>query len=299
MLSGLVIACSFVGPTAISEANDGSPKCQVSEPTTGPSDQIRGGTMITYTAKCEQRETVTTEVTIKSGDSLLSKATDEITVSGDLSLTNSLHLPAPSGAEACVTVGETQVCTQISLLPGAGPDPNKPPNASFDTNCVDLTCKFTDTSRDPDADGSIRAWTWDFGDGESISKEEPNDPTHSYSAAGDYEVLLTVTDNRGATDSTTRSVTVYAPLTIDTTSLPAAKKKVAYSTNLEASGGKPSYSWSVASGTLPKGLSLASDGALSGTPKTPGTYSFTVQVVDAQEPSKSASRTLTLQVTPR
>lgn len=328
--------------------------------------------MISYSVKCAQRETaVPAQVTVKSGESLLFKATDQLTVSGDLTWTNSLHLPVPSGAEVCVTADETTACAVVSLLP------NSPPEAAFDTHCVELTCTFTDKSTDPDgsidgrtwdfadggvssdqspshsysasgtyvveltvtddrgathsttrsvtvnasptasfdtscvdltcaftdnsvdSDGSIVAWAWDFnGDGTIESAEKA--PSHSYSAAGTYDVILTVTDDGGAEDSTTQSITVaYAPLTIDTASLPAAKKKTAYSTQLQASGGKPDYSWSVISGSLPPGLSLSPDGTLGGTPKIPGSYSFTAQVVDQQEPSKSASRGFTIQIAPR
>lgn len=199
----------------------------------------------------------------------------------DVVLGNDLHV--------CFAIGDP--------TPPCADDANAAPTASFETtSCIEFTCSF-DATGSFDSDGTISSYTWDFGDGQT-STDEP-DPSHLYPDAGMYEVVLIVTDNDGAKDSTTKSVTVYAPLTIDTTSLPTATKRVAYSTNLEASGGKPSYSWSVASGTLPSGLSLASDGVLSGTPKKPGTYSFTVHVVDEQEPSTSASRTLTLEVAPR
>jgi PKD repeat protein len=56
-----------------------------------------------------------------------------------------------------------------------------------------------------DADGSIASYAWNFGDGGSSSQANPS---HSYSAAGSYNVTLTVTDNDGATatDNTTASV---------------------------------------------------------------------------------------------
>jgi hypothetical protein len=71
------------------------------------------------------------------------------------------------------------------------------------------------------------------------------------------------------------------PLEIITDSLPDASWEEFYSVNFQATGGNPPYMWSVVAGTLPPGLSLASDGTFSGTPTTPGTYDFTVKVQDS------------------
>jgi subtilisin family serine protease len=86
------------------------------------------------------------------------------------------------------------------------PPPNDPPSASFTELCTDLTCGFTDTSTD--GDGSVVAWAWTFGDGGSSVEQ---DPAHTYDVAGTYTVMLTVTDDRGASDTTSRSVTVTDP----------------------------------------------------------------------------------------
>jgi putative Ig domain-containing protein len=67
-------------------------------------------------------------------------------------------------------------------------------------------------------------------------------------------------------------------LSITTSGLPVATVGAAYSTTLSASGGSGTKSWTVASGSLPAGLSLATDGVLSGTPTAPGTTSFTANV---------------------
>ena len=98
-----------------------------------------------------------------------------------------------------------------SLAWGEGTEPpppppaNEPPSASFTYQCDYLECSFTDTSSD--LDGSIVAWSWTFGDGGTSSAQHP---THTYGAAGTYTVILIVTDNEGATDSTSKAVTVAA-----------------------------------------------------------------------------------------
>ncbi len=50
---------------------------------------------------------------------------------------------------------------------------------------------------------------------------------------------------------------------------------------LQATGGVQPYAWAISDGALPAGLTLASDGTVSGTPASAGTFAFTVQVSDA------------------
>ncbi len=84
---------------------------------------------------------------------------------------------------------------------------NYPPIADADgpyAGVVGETITF-DGSPSHDPDGNIVNYTWDFGDGAvgyGVS------PTHVYTVAGDYTVVLTVMDNFGATDSDTTVVTV-------------------------------------------------------------------------------------------
>jgi leucyl aminopeptidase len=91
---------------------------------------------------------------------------------------------------------------EVGKTSSAGPT-NAPPVANFRSRVVRRTAAFTDRSRDQD--GSIVARAWDFGDGKGSTMTSP---THAYSAPGTYDVTLTVTDDDGATDSKTQSVTI-------------------------------------------------------------------------------------------
>lgn len=90
-----------------------------------------------------------------------------------------------------------------------------------------------------------------------------------------------------------------AHLAISTSSLPAGLTNVPYSTTVAVTGGAPVYTWSLVSGTLPPGLSLAaSSGVISGTTSQQGSYSFTVGVSDSlgNQTSKSYSFSIAVAV---
>lgn len=81
---------------------------------------------------------------------------------------------------------------------------------------------------------------------------------------------------------------------VTTASLPPGLKGISYSQTLAAENGSAPFTWSVAAGNLPSGLSLSEAGVISGTPTTRGDFSFTVSATDAD--SAVAARDLTLAV---
>ncbi len=82
-------------------------------------------------------------------------------------------------------------------------DGNQTPVAAFSFAATDLSVDFTDASTD--ADGTIASWSWDFGDGNSSTEQNP---THVFATAGTFNVTLTVTDNGGLQSSIAQDVTV-------------------------------------------------------------------------------------------
>jgi PKD repeat protein len=95
--------------------------------------------------------------------------------------------------------GEVEDYTANVVSGGA----NLPPTADFTFTTNGLTATFTDASTD--SDGTVVAWSWNFGDGGVSTLQNP---VHTYATAGTYNVTLTVTDDDGAADPVVKPVTV-------------------------------------------------------------------------------------------
>ena len=73
---------------------------------------------------------------------------------------------------------------------------------------------------------------------------------------------------------------VSGVLTITSLNLPSGSMQIAYSQVLSVVGGTAPYTWAVASGALPVGISLSAGGVLSGVPTAAGACYFAVRVTD-------------------
>ncbi|MEZ4922088.1 MAG: PKD domain-containing protein [Crocinitomicaceae bacterium] len=76
---------------------------------------------------------------------------------------------------------------------------------TFTNQCDGNAMNFTDNSTIT-APGTITGYSWDFGDGNTSTAQNPS---NNYASDGTYTVSLTVTDNNGCTNTSTQNVTVY------------------------------------------------------------------------------------------
>ncbi len=107
-------------------------------------------------------------------------------------------------------------------------------------------------------------------------------------------------DSAGASVTETLSITINVPppLSVATRSpLTSGTVGTAYTFTLQASSGIQPYTWTLTTGTLPPGLSLASNGVISGTPTLAGLYTFTVQVTDSSKPNPQVANSGNLSLT--
>ena len=113
-------------------------------------------------------------------------------------------------------------------------------------------------------------------------------------AAGTSNFTVQVADTSGAKATAPLTIAIGAGLSIATASLPNGVVGILYSQPITASGGTGNYTWTVASGSLPPGLTLASTGTISGTPSTAGTSNFTLQVSDTSGAKTSGPFSITV-----
>ncbi len=100
-------------------------------------------------------------------------------------------------------------------------------------------------------------------------------------AAGTYSFTALVSDSLSLAVRSLSLTVLAEPLSMATSSLPSGLQQVAYGATLSAHGGGAPYTWSVAGGFLPAGLTLdGASGTITGTPAAQGSYSVDVQVKD-------------------
>jgi serine protease len=146
-----------------------------------------------------------------------------------------------------------------------------------------------DASRSGDPDGTIERYEWDLGDGTTATGETV---THTWTARGEYEVTLTVTDDEGATDEGTRSLEVLASER-PTSSMWASATPVEVGETVafdgryssDPDGSIASYDWDFDDGTTATGETATH------TYDAPGEYAVELAVTDdSGEPATETER---------
>lgn len=112
------------------------------------------------------------------------------------------------------------------------------------------------------------------------------------SLSGLWPIDFKVTDSSGGAVIKNLSLEIKPPLVITTTSLQKGVVNTFFRDFISVTGGNAPYVWEMASGELPKGLSINSSGEIFGTPEEPKSSSFAVKVISGDGFSKTKSFTI-------
>ncbi|WP_133644025.1 PKD domain-containing protein [Zeaxanthinibacter enoshimensis] len=280
------------------------------------SDLVEGAYVFSLTATDDENDTASDEVTVTvnplSGPTALAEATPlngtvplEVTFTGSNSSDDQgvvsyawdfmdgntsaeadpVHIFETAGTfEVSLTVTDGDNLTDSDTITITVSDPaNEAPVAvaQADPLSGDIPLEVTFTGSNSTDDKEVVSYAWDFMDGNSAAIA---DPVHTFTVAGTYEVLLTVTDAEGLTSTATVSITVTEPMNeapvaialANPTSGQAPLEVTFTGSDSTDDNGITTYSWDFMDG------STSSEADVVHTFTAEGTYNVTLTVTDAE-----------------
>ena len=141
------------------------------------------------------------------------------------------------GTYTCITTVDNQTATGSTDVV-VFPEPVA--NFDFTTVCQGDPTAFTSTATTVPAGHEITAYQWDFGDGETADTQNA---THTYTAAGTYQVTHTIRTGRRCVDEITQTVTVLAMPVATATVSPSSVQYGGVTTLTADPGAEGSFSY--------------------------------------------------------
>jgi hypothetical protein len=134
-----------------------------------------------------------------------------------------------------------------------------------------------------EASGGTGPYTWTVATGalpDGLGLDPAGTVTGIPDSSGTTTVTIQLEDAEGRSAERDYSIEAIDPLVILTPSIPGGTTGVDYSFAMVGSGGRSAYNWTVASGSLPSGLEMSTDGTISGQPTVATNASVVVRVTD-------------------
>lgn len=241
-------------------------------------DTIYGWTNICSSDTMISIGTGPTSAWTNSGSFLVATFTDQSTSNGattylwDFGDGNTSTLQNPTHVYA--TSGTYTVC--LAVTDGCGTD-NSCQSVTVSTACVNPVADYTSSSSNLTVDftdastttGSIVTWVWDFGDGTTSIVQNPS---HTYTAAGTYNVCMAVIDSCGG-DTLCNQVIVTCPAPVASFTSAGTEPTFTF-TNTSTTSGISTYAWDFGDGNTSTSVSPTH------TYTANGTYTVTLAVTD-------------------
>ena len=186
------------------------------------------------------------------------------------------------------------VCLGLGIvLSGCGSGTKAPTLMPSGTQAIDAGQTLNITSSE--------SVMWSLNGPGSLSGQTPTSVTYTAPAVGSFIIrrpkaasaamalassagptaTITATSTASTSKVSTIMVNLSEPPTIPPATLPNGIVGTAYNQTIAVTGGAGTLTFTTTTGSLPAGLTLSSGGAVTGTPTTVGTSSFTVKVTDS------------------
>jgi PKD repeat protein len=197
-------------------------------------------------------------------------------------------------ATTSATITATDVAPTVSL---------SGPSSAIAGSAVAFTATTTDPSSVDMAAGFTYAWN--FGDGTPVQTVTGggavNKVTHTYAAAGSYNVTVTVTDTDGLQGSAAVVVVVSPSLQATITGLPSwgyspLGTQLTLGSSVSGGVGADTYSWTVTQNGAT--VTTGTGSSLSFTPPSTGTYQVALSVTDSANETATASGSVVVDLAP-
>jgi PKD repeat protein len=197
------------------------------------------------------------------------------------------------GAQSTSLIQVSVTSPPSPTSPSSPPPPqNQPPSLVAAANPTEgpapLSVSFIASATDPD--GSVTAYLWEFGDGETSNQQSP---THVYKSPGTYLAKVTASDNQGASTSKSLTITVSSqnsPPNLSATVYPQEGPqplKVTFAAQAsDPEGGLVSITWDFGDGNISR------EAVTEHIYTQPGRYTALVEARDSQGATASVSFTI-------
>jgi len=266
-----------------------------------------GSCQLCHAASTQDLNTYGRDLCVSGAGSINNRILDVESINSDVDPTGSSNLTeitantqpgwTPGNVNPTYSRGNCQATGVVESPPGfitSALDPattNQPPVANAGgpySGTVNVAMTF-DGSASTDSDGSIVSYSWNFGDGNTATGVSP---THTYLAAGTFNVTLTVTDDVGDTGTNSTTATIgqgNQPPVANAGGAYSGTVNVALtfdgSASADPDGTIVSYSWNFGDGNSGTGATPTH------TYTTANTYNVTLTVTDNMNATDSAGTT--------
>lgn len=194
------------------------------------------------------------------------------------SATNPVHTYSSAGAYSVRLIVVQKSGSRDTVIKTVNVHPNPSVNFSVRDTCAGSAASFNNTSSI--ATGSIKGYTWHFGDGIKSTTPSPN---HVYTSNGSYSVKLVAVSNEGCSDSSTySSLSIHElPTVAFSASTGCLYDDVVFTNKSSISSGSLTHSWNLGDGNSSSSTSFdyayASAGAYTVTLSSTSTQGCTAQ----------------------